>query len=66
MSGQGLTPEQVVCAMSCDELKELLCDLRMESTVEAAIRLKDLVRQLGRLEDAIEAMHGPPTMKEAA
>ena len=66
MSGQRLTPEQVVCAMSCSELQELLGDLRMESTVEAARRLQHLVRQLGRLEEAIEAMQGPPTMKDAA
>ncbi len=66
MSKQRPTPEQVICAMCCDEVRELLTDLKMESTVEAAIRLKRLVRQLGRFEDAIEAFGGPPSMKEAA
>ncbi len=48
MSEQQPTPEQVICAMCCDELRELLTDLKLESTVEAAVRLKRLVRQLGR------------------
>lgn len=66
MSEQRPTPEQVICAMCCDELRELLTDLKMESTVEAATRLQRLVRQLGRFEDAIDAFGGPASMKDAA
>lgn len=66
MSDQRQTPEQVICAMSCDELRELLSELKMEATVDAAIKLKRLVGQLGRFEDAIEAFGGPPSMNDAA
>ena len=66
MSPQRPTPEQVICQMRCDELKELLSDLNMESTAEAAGRFQRLVRELGRLEDAIEALGGPASMKDAA
>ena len=66
MSEKPRTPEEVVGAMSYDELRELLADLRLDSTPASAVRMKRLVRELGCLEAAIEALGGPPSMRDAA
>jgi len=66
MSERRLTPEEVIGEMSTEELQELLEDLAMESSPAAAVRMKRLVRQLGHFESAVEALGGPPSMREAA
>jgi hypothetical protein len=66
MSERRLTPEEVIIEMSYDELQELLEDLSMESTLAAAVQMKRLVRQCGQFEDAVEALGGPPSMRDAA
>ncbi len=53
------TPEQVVLSMTLREVQELLSEVRMNSDVLTAQRLKRLVRELGHFELAIAAIGGP-------
>ena len=66
MSEKPLTPEELICQMSKAELMELLEELGMESSATMADGIKRLVRELGTLEGAIEAVGGHPMMRKAA
>ena len=66
MSERPLTPEELICQMSKEELMELLEEIGMESSAAMADVIKNLVRELGTLESAIEAVGGHPMMRKAA
>lgn len=59
------TPEQVIREMSVTEVRELLRDLSVDSTVETAIRFQRLVSQLNDFEKAMNRCVGPATMRPA-
>lgn len=50
------TPEQLIACMSTDELQELLAELGVDANDQQTAGIKDLVAQLGSLEDAISAL----------
>lgn len=66
MSERRQTPEEVISAMTCRELQELLSDMRLDSSVSSAFKLKRLVARLGRFEDAVEALSGQIAASNAA
>ena len=56
------TPEEVVLSMTLSQVQELLSQVRMSSDVITAQRLRRLVRELGQLELAIDAIGGPASL----
>lgn len=52
------TPEELIEAMSTQELQELLLELGIEATEAQANGIKQLVRQLGTLDEAFEVING--------
>lgn len=48
------TPEELIAAMTTEELQELLGEMGLESTEAQAQGIKTLVEQLGTLEAALE------------
>ena len=66
MSHSRSTPEEVIQAFSCAEVMELLTDLGMDASLEAATKFKNLVHTLGDFESAIEVIGGPAEMRRAA
>lgn len=66
MSRDPLTPEELVCQMSREELLELLEELGMESTVKMADGIQSLVRELNSFEAAIDAVGGHPLARSKA
>ncbi len=48
------SPEQLIAAMTNEELQELLSELGLEATESQAISVKNLVRQFGSLDVAME------------
>lgn len=59
-----VTPEQVVLSLTLGELQELLSEVRMNSDVITAQRLKRLVRKFRNFELAMEAIGGPAILAE--
>ncbi len=66
MSEKPLTPEELICQMSCEELTELLEEMGLESSPEMADGIKKMIQELGTLEKAIDALGGHPMMRKAA
>ncbi|MEM8670229.1 MAG: hypothetical protein AAGG48_22070 [Planctomycetota bacterium] len=66
MSQTTPTPEQVIAAMTLEELQELLAAMRMDPSETAAKRLRTLVAEKRDFEVAIGIIAGPATMKRAA
>ena len=56
------TPEEVVLSMTLSEVQELLSQVRMNSDVITAQRLRRLVRELGQFELEIDAIGGPASL----
>lgn len=48
------SPEQLISAMTTEELQELLLELGLEATESQAISVKNLVKQFGSLDVAME------------
>ena len=48
------SPEQLIAAMTTEELQELLSELGLEATESQATSVKNLVRQFGSLDVAME------------
>ena len=48
------TPEELIAAMTTEELQELLGEMGLEATEAQAQGIKTLVEQLGTLEAALE------------
>ncbi len=48
------SPEQLIVAMTNEELQELLSELGLEATESQAISVKNLVKQFGSLDVAME------------
>lgn len=52
------TPEELIAAMTTEELQELLEEMGIEATQSQASGIKSLVRELGTLEAALETIAG--------
>ena len=52
------SPEELIAAMSTEELQELLIEMDIEATESQAIGIKNMVKQLGTLEAALEIIAG--------
>lgn len=50
------TPEQLIAAMTTEELRELLGEMGIDATDAQAFGIKSLVEQLGTLEAALETI----------
>lgn len=52
------TPEELIAAMTTEELQELLGEMGLEASESQAYGIKSLVNQLGTLEAALEVIAG--------
>ncbi|MGV3483100.1 MAG: hypothetical protein ACO1RT_01640 [Planctomycetaceae bacterium] len=53
-----ITPEELIAAMTTEELQELLSEMGIEATESEANGIKSLVKQMGTLEAALETIAG--------
>ncbi len=61
-----LTPEELITQMSSDELQELLSEIGFEASESMARCIQSLVKQLGSLEAAINALSQDNLKQRAA
>jgi hypothetical protein len=61
-----LTPEELITQMSSDELQELLGEIGFEASESMAQCIQDLVKQMGSLEAAINALSQDKPKQRAA
>ncbi|TWU66383.1 MULTISPECIES: hypothetical protein [Crateriforma] len=66
MSESASTPEELVLAMSVDELQELLADMGFEPTERLATSIRELVQHTGSLDASIVALHDAEVTRRAA
>lgn len=56
MSGESMTPEELILNLTTDELIELLEDMGLESSPAVADGIRRLVAELGSVEAAVIAL----------
>jgi len=52
------TPEELIAAMTAEELQELLSDMGITATETQINSIKNLVKQMGTLDAALETIAG--------